>query len=53
MDRYWSGTNAYYKSLWTCIKITVPAGGREAGFTPDGVMEDGTVISTSIPHSQE
>jgi hypothetical protein len=33
-------------------KDTVPAGGREAGFTPDGVMEDGTVITTNIPHSK-
>jgi TonB-linked SusC/RagA family outer membrane protein len=48
---FWSGTNAYYKS-YGHHKITVPAGGREAGFTPDGVMEDGTVISTSIPMSR-
>jgi len=34
-------------------KDTVPAGGREAGFTPDGVMEDGTVITTSIPMSKQ
>ncbi len=34
-------------------KKTVPAGGREAGFTPTGVMEDGSSITTSIPHSQQ
>ena len=48
---YYSGTNNWYK-VYGLHKDTVPAGGREAGFTPDGVMEDGTVITTSIPHSK-
>ncbi|MDA9242370.1 SusC/RagA family TonB-linked outer membrane protein, partial [Flavobacteriaceae bacterium] len=48
---YYSGTNTWYK-VYGLHKDTVPAGGREAGFTPDGVMEDGTVITTSIPHSK-
>ena len=48
---FYSGTNTYYK-IYGLHKDTVPAGGREAGFTPDGVMEDGTVITTSIPHSK-
>ena len=48
---YYSGTNNWYK-VYGLHKDTVPAGGREAGFTPDGVMEDGTVITTNIPHSK-
>ncbi|MDA7707774.1 SusC/RagA family TonB-linked outer membrane protein [Flavobacteriaceae bacterium] len=48
---FYSGTNNWYK-VYGLHKDTVPAGGREAGFTPDGVMEDGTVITTSIPHSK-
>ena len=27
--------------------MTVPAGGREAGFVPDGVMEDGSPVTIS------
>ena len=34
-------------------KKTVPAGGREAGFVPKGVMEDGSTITTSIPQAQQ
>ena len=49
---YYSGTNNWYK-VYGLHKDTVPAGGREAGFTPDGVMEDGTVITTSIPMSKQ
>ena len=26
------------------MQITVPAGGREVGFTPDGVMDDGSAV---------
>ena len=29
-------------------KMTVPTGGREAGFVPNGVMEDGTPVSQSL-----
>jgi len=49
---FYSGTNNWYKA-YGMHKKTVPAGGREAGFTPDGVMEDGTVITTSIPMSKQ
>ena len=49
---FYSGTNNWYK-VYGLHKDTVPAGGREAGFTPDGVMEDGTVITTSIPMSKQ
>ena len=34
-------------------KKTVPAGGREAGWVPTGVMEDGSTITTSIPAAQQ
>ena len=34
-------------------KMTVPAGGRDAGFIPDGVMEDGSAISTSLNIGQQ
>ena len=34
-------------------KMTVPAGGREAGFTPDGVMEDGSAVSQSLTVAQQ
>jgi outer membrane receptor protein involved in Fe transport len=34
-------------------QATVPAGGREAGFVPDGVLEDGTVITQSLDVSQQ
>ena len=29
-------------------KMTVPSGGREAGFVPQGVMEDGTPVTQSL-----
>ena len=48
----YSGTNAFLIRNGH-HKKTVPAGGREAGFTPDGVMEDGSSITTSIPQSQQ
>jgi TonB-linked SusC/RagA family outer membrane protein len=49
----YSGTNAYLKRNGH-HKITVPAGGREAGFVPTGVVGGdattaGTAITTSIP----
>jgi TonB-linked SusC/RagA family outer membrane protein len=44
----YSGTNAYLKRNGH-HKITVPAGGREAGFVPTGVMADGSTITASIP----
>ena len=34
-------------------KMTVPAGGREAGMVPDGVLEDGSVITTSLDYAQQ
>ena len=34
-------------------KMTVPAGGREAGMVPDGVLEDGSVITQSLDYSQQ
>jgi hypothetical protein len=34
-------------------KMTVPAGGRESGFVPDGVMEDGSAISASLNTTQQ
>ena len=34
-------------------KMTVPAGGREAGMVPDGVLEDGSVITTSLDMAQQ
>jgi hypothetical protein len=43
-----SDTNARMKFLGL-HQDTVPAGGREAGFIPDGVMEDGSVITQKIP----
>ena len=48
----YSGTNAFLIRNGH-HKKTVPAGGREAGFTPDGVMEDGSAITTSIPQAQQ
>ena len=33
--------------------MTVPAGGRESGFVPDGVMEDGSAISASLNTAQQ
>ena len=43
-----SGTNALLHGAGL-HKNTIPAGGREAGFVPDGVMEDGTPVTVSIP----
>ena len=34
-------------------QMTIPAGGREAGFIPDGVMEDGSPVTISIPQGQQ
>ncbi len=34
-------------------KMTVPSGGREAGMVPDGVLEDGSVITTSLDYAQQ
>ena len=34
-------------------QMTVPAGGREAGFIPDGVLEDGTPITQSLDMTQQ
>ena len=34
-------------------KMTIPAGGREAGFVPSGVMEDGSKITTSLSVAQQ
>ena len=34
-------------------KMTVPSGGREAGFVPSGVMEDGTPVSQSLTYEQQ
>jgi hypothetical protein len=48
----YSGTNAFLIRNGH-HKKTVPAGGREAGFTPTGVMEDGSAITTSIPAAQQ
>ena len=33
--------------------MTVPAGGRESGFVPNGVLEDGTPITQSLDYSQQ
>ena len=38
-----SDTNSRMKQLGRHA-VTVPAGGREAGFTPDGVMDDGSAV---------
>jgi TonB-linked SusC/RagA family outer membrane protein len=40
-----SDTNGQMK-LYGLHQDTVPAGGREAGFTPNGVMEDGSAMPT-------
>ena len=34
-------------------QMTVPAGGREAGFVPDGVLEDGTPVTQSLDYTQQ
>ena len=48
----YSGTNAFLIRNGH-HKKTVPAGGREAGFIPKGVMGDGSTINTSIPTAQQ
>ncbi len=48
----YSGSNAYLKRNGH-HNITVPAGGREGGFIPTGVMADGSTITTSIPAAQQ
>ena len=48
----YSGTNAFLIRNGH-HKKTVPAGGREAGFVPTGVMEDGSTVTTSIPAAQQ
>ena len=48
----YSGTNAFLIRNGH-HKKTVPAGGREAGFIPKGVMGDGSTITTSIPTAQQ
>jgi TonB-linked SusC/RagA family outer membrane protein len=48
----YSGTNAFLIRNGH-HKKTIPAGGREAGFIPEGVMEDGSTITTSIPQAQQ
>ncbi len=47
-----SGTNALLHGAGL-HKNTIPAGGREGGFVPDGVMEDGTPVTVSIPQSRQ
>ncbi len=42
-----SNTNASMK-LYGLHKATVPAGGRETGFIPDGVLEDGSAITQTL-----
>ena len=42
-----SGTNALLHGAGL-HKNTIPAGGREAGFVPDGVMEDGTPVTVTF-----
>ena len=48
----YSGTNAFLIRNGH-HKKTIPAGGREAGFIPEGVMEDGSTVTTSIPQAQQ
>jgi len=48
----YSGTNAFLIRNGH-HKKTIPAGGREGGFVPNGVMEDGSTITTSIPQAQQ
>ena len=48
----YSGTNNYLMGVGL-HKATVPAGGREAGMVPDGVLEDGSVITTSLDYAQQ
>ena len=48
----YSGTNAFLIRNGH-HKKTIPAGGREAGFIPNGVMEDGSTVTTSIPQAQQ
>ena len=48
----YSGTNATMMGTGA-HKMTIPAGGREAGFVPNGVMEDGSPVTISIPQGQQ
>ena len=34
-------------------QMTVPSGGREAGFVPNGVLEDGTPVTQSLDYTQQ
>ncbi len=48
----YSGTNA--SMIGSGLhKMTIPAGGREAGFVPDGVLEDGTRITQSLSQVEQ
>jgi len=47
-----SATNQSMKQ-YGLHQVTVPDGGREAGFVPDGVMEDGTVITQSLSEEEQ
>ena len=48
----YSGTNATMIGTGA-HKMTIPSGGREAGFVPSGVMEDGSPVTISIPHGAQ
>jgi TonB-linked SusC/RagA family outer membrane protein len=48
----YSGTNVTMMG-YGLHQMTIPAGGREAGFIPDGVMEDGSPVTISIPQGQQ
>jgi TonB-linked SusC/RagA family outer membrane protein len=48
----YSGTNLRMYG-YGLHKMTVPAGGREAGFVPNGVLEDGSVITQSLDMAQQ
>jgi len=45
-----SDTNSRMKQLGRHA-VTVPAGGREAGFTPDGIMDDGSAVPKVVGSS--
>ena len=48
----YSGTNSRLIG-YGLHQMTVPAGGREAGFVPDGVLEDGTPVTQSLDMTQQ
>ena len=48
----YSGTNVTMMG-YGLHQMTIPVGGREAGFIPDGVMEDGSPVTISIPQGQQ